>query len=867
MNTKLLRNVTKDDFSLAGGKAANLGEMIKAGLPVPEGFVVSTDAYDKFIEANNFKDKIENILKNINKDNLKEMEKASNKIQELFEAGSIPEDVLFDINKCYELIGNPETAVRSSSTAEDLPGFSFAGQYSTYLNVKGIEELHKYVKKCWASLWNFRAVSYRIQQNIGNKNLAHGVVVQKLINAKKSGILFTANPVNGRRDQMLLNSSWGIGEAIVGGEVNPDQWILDKNNGSVVEEKIAEKSVMTVRKEKGIELVKVEGKNKTECTLNSSEINELYKMAKKAEDYFGSSQDIEWAYMDGKFYLVQTRPITSLYPMPEKKKGKDGLRVFLNMNSYSQAMKEPFTPMGEDLMKSSIHSLILKYGKKKFNGDRMWWYQNVGGRLFLDITDFMRTEKSWGKFKKEDKTDKDPVTTKALLQLVERNRDEILDKKQSVKLLGKMNSRLGKFLLSGGTKFFYGIFSPVKARKKAVKVSEDEIIKLKEDIKELNSIEEKLLYIEKNTGDFIMNGAILLCYVAVSSTYIGKAKKIMQKHLEDISDLYIVEKSVPHSATTQMGMSILELSKKYDERGKRPKATDKEIKEFMKTYGHKSSVELDVGVATWEEEPGYVLDLINTYIDNKNYQEGIDRFYKGKEEAEMAIQRIKRNLEEKGQKKDAKRVEKMLKDFREMFGIREQSKFFITELLSMLRKLYIEVGKELQKAGRFQDKMDIFYVRFNDIRSNKNLKEIAENNKEIYKRNFLKAAPRLLTSTGESIYSAVEQRREDGLYGVPVSPGVYEGRVRILHNPEDGNKLEKGEILVTTGTNPAWTPLFLKIGALIMETGGSISHGSVVAREYGVPAVAGVAGATQELKDGQMVRVNGEDGSIKTISS
>jgi len=863
--TRMLERVTKADFSFVGGKGANLGEMLKAGLPVPGGFVVLTTAYNKYVEANSLNIKINDLLSKVDVDNPKELEEAAQNIQDLFAKGSMPTAIQEEISGIYKLMGRPEVAVRSSATAEDLPGTSFAGQYNTYLNVQGTKELLKYVKLCWASLWNYRALSYRIKQGIDNNNLAHGVVIQKLINAEKSGILFTANPTNGRRDQILLNSSWGIGEAIVGGEVTPDQWVIDKNNGRWVEERVADKEIMTIRKDKGIEFIPVPEDKRKELSLNSAEVAELLQLALAVEDYFGSPQDIEWSYYQGKFYLVQTRPITSLYPLPEPRTNKKGLRVFINVGLYSQAMKEPFTPMGESTVRAMIKNMIEQLGIKTDKHNQFWWYQIVGGRIFFDITDFMRTEKSWDKFKKEDSNDKDPVTTKALLQLVERNKDEIINPKEAVSLLGMVSPTFVKFLLGAVIKFSYGIFSPAAARNKALALGEATVDMFKEAKATLKTKEDKLAFIESKMGNVFINCASLLFYVTVSSTYIDKVKVILNKYLGDTSDLNYVEKSVPYSVTTEMGMEILKIAKIYSEKGARPRANDPEIVKFMEKYGHRSSIELDVGIPTWQEEPQYVLDLINTYIDNDNYQEGIDRFYRGQQEAVEAIARIKLKLEEAGQKGKAKKVEKMLKAFREMFGIRELSKSVITQTLSIVREMLLEVGQELQYAGRLQKKEDVFFVTIKDIRSGQDLKEVAAANRDRFNRDQHRVAPRLMTSTGESIYSAFEQHGENTLVGLPVSPGVYEGRVRVLTSPEEGHRLAKGDILVTSGTNPAWTPLFLKLGALIMETGGPISHGSVVAREYGVPAVAGVAGATAKLQDGQLVRINGESGTVEVV--
>ena len=344
--TANLKDVGKKELSLAGGKGANLGEMIKAGLPVPEGFVLLTSSYRRFVKENKLEEEIDGLLNSLDESDLSSLKQVCDKIHRLFEKGDIPEEISQEIDRAYREIGNYQVVVRSSATAEDLPGTSFAGQYDTYLNVSGREELYKYIKKCWASLWNSRALSYRLKHNMGNNDLAHGVVVQKLINATKSGILFTANPVNGRRDQMLLNSSWGLGEAIVGGEVTPDQWVLDRKNAAIAEENIAKKEIMTVRKDRGIENKPVPGERQLKATLSSDEVKELFDLGEKVEKYFGFPQDIEWAFADGRMFLVQSRPITSLFPMPEPADDDDRLRIYLNMSLYSQALHEHFTPIG-----------------------------------------------------------------------------------------------------------------------------------------------------------------------------------------------------------------------------------------------------------------------------------------------------------------------------------------------------------------------------------------------------------------------------------------------------------------------------------------------------------------------------------------
>lgn len=337
--------------------------------------------------------------------------------------------------------------------------------------------------------------------------------------------------------------------------------------------------------------------------------------------------------------------------------------------------------------------------------------------------------------------------------------------------------------------------------------------------------------------------------------------------MTDLSDLQAVEKAVPHSVTTEMGMSILRMAKDLDAQGRRASLDTPELADFLNTYGHRNTIELDVGIPAWQEDPSYVVDLVNTCIDSQTYDEGLQRFEKAKIEADAAVHRIRKSMEQAGDPGKAKKVYRLLTDFRAMFGIRELSKFYLRQGLALYRNVILDIGRELAEQGRLKEASDVFFVTFPDIRSGKGLKPVVEQNREQYALEMNRMAPRVLTSTGESFHAPVMKAGDTALMGIPVSPGVTEGRVRVLHHPEEGHSLEVGDILVTTGTNPSWTPLFLKLGGLIMETGGPISHGSVVAREYGLPAVAGVVNATRQLKDGQRVRINGETGSVELLGT
>lgn len=858
---KSLKDVGNKDLLEVGGKAGNLGEMISQDLPVPWGFVVLTSGYQSFVQENQLEKKIEDLLKHMETLGSVAYERALN---ELFLSSPIPKDVEEEILRHYRLKGNPAVAVRSSATAEDLPGLSFAGQYSSYLNVSGTEELTKAIKACWASLWNERAVAYRKKHGIGIEGLSHGVVVQKQLKGEKAGILFTANPVNGRRDQILLNASWGLGEAIVGGEVNPDQWVLDKEKGTVLEEQIGIKKVMTTRREQGIINQPVPAEKQTRPSLKHDEIQILLGLGKKVENHYGTPQDLEWSMEDGKIYLVQTRPITSLYPLPKTPEDKKGLRIYMNFNNYSQAMKEPFTPMGAEVMRLMVKDVIRKMGRKDPDDPKtLWWFHVAGGRMMLDVTDLLRREKTWKKFH-SNPADKDPVTMEIMKQLLEREKEEITSRK-GVSLVKKINGRMIKYAVSGIRRMKVGKKNAVLGRRKAIDHGENLKNNLEAKRRELNSTQDRIAFIERAGGDLFLEGFGMIFYVAASSKYMEKAVDILRKLGIDTKELEAVEKAVPYSVTTEMGMEILNIAKDLDQRGVRAETTTAEVQEFLKRYGHRNNIELDAGVKEWQEDPDYVLALINTYIDNENYETGLRNFEKAKEEAEKAIIRLKERVEAAGGKGKGRKIEKLLRDYREMFGIRELSKFYVRHVLSMVRKELKIIGKELVKKGQLREIDDIFFLEFSDLLTGKDLSKKAAAGRESYKKNMVLRAPRVMTSTGEAIYSPNTGEKEGQLMGIPVSAGTYEGRIRILHHPEQADRLEVGDILVTTGTNPAWTPLFLKIGALVMETGGTISHGSVVAREYGLPAVAGVAEATTMLKDRQRIRIDGSTGSVEIL--
>ena len=871
---RLLENVSGKDISLAGGKGANLGEMIKAGLPVPEGFVVLVEGYKKFVRENDLQNEIYRLITetgaiNGNKDTLK---LKTTYLQERFERGEIPAEIKEEIDQVYEYLEEPRVAVRSSATAEDLPGASFAGQYSTYLNIAGKEELYEAIKKCWASLWNERAVSYRARQDIDDPDLAHGVVVQKQIDSEKSGILFTANPVNGRRDQVSLSSSWGLGEAIVGGEVDPDQWVINKNDGETVDEYIATKKVQTVRTASGTGLIAVGKERQDQVTLNREERNKLLDLARRVEEHYGIPQDLEWAYASGEFYFVQTRPVTAFFPRPEPVDTDDKLHVYVNISLYSQGMHEPLTPLGLDLFKK----MYLNVGRRmnrRYLREPALWNKSAAGRLFFDITELIKLKKVQDELKTNPMFNKDPVTIDIIMHLLERE-SEALSKPRTPLIRSiqgfftKVNPWIIKYNFTSMPKLLYGKFSPKKALNRAFKYGDRVMADIERSKKRLASRKEKLELIERTCPDYILFIAFeIMFYGIVSLNYLDQARNLISKYEIDSAEVDKVEKSVPNCITTEMGLDMLQAAKRIDQAGEEPSPGHPEIKYLLKKYGHRSVSEIDVGIPRWNEDPGYLTGLIKSYIEHKTYRQGVEKFYREQEEAEKAIENIVSRLKLQGAGKDAVKVSKWLKGHRELYGIREYPKFVLLKAIATYREMLLEVGAELQEEGRIAYREDIFMVTLEDLESGEKLQEKVGQNRWEYEKETRRASvPRIMTSTGETFYSAPPGEGDDPDKGVPVSPGYCEGTIKVLNTPGEAEKLNRGDIMVTAATNPAWTPLFMIIGGLIMETGGPISHGSVVAREYGIPAVVGVKKATTRFQDGQKVRINGETGKVEILN-
>jgi rifampicin phosphotransferase len=863
--TRSLNTLDGHDLLIAGGKGASLGAMLGAGLPVPEGFAVLTQAYHDFVAHNAFGEFVRALVEDMPADDPGHLAKAAQALKDKFVAGDIPMPIAEAIALAYAELGGGPVVVRSSATVEDLPGASFAGQHDSFLNIKGPEKVCDAVRRCWASLWNPRAVSYRKRFGLDTTDIGLAVVVQRMIDADRAGVLFTANPLDHRRDRMLLSASFGLGEAVVGGDVTPDTWVLDAR-GKVIEYQTGDKRVRTLREGEDIVTRPMPEEKRRAVSLQGDEVVALAELGARAQQHFESPQDLEWAIEGGCIYLVQSRPITSLFPLPEPLPGpEDGLRLYLCFNVHAQQMLEPFTPAGIDYWRALIGGFAhAATGRPERD---LPWLKIAAGRLFADVTELLRKPKRWPQLA-EAASDKDPVTGQALLAFREREGARIMGRKGGIGFWWRLGPLFARLAWRG----LMASLNPERARLRVLQETDAAINQIEAEAGHLTSMRARVDFIRDVLG---RRGAIIwIIPVAVMNPGLmaeGALRKKIAAWLGDEGALFIpVQRALPHNITTEMGLTLWQLAQRLKAEGEAPTPDHPGVADFLRRFGHRTVWEIDPGVARWSEDPAYVLDLLRGYWDAPEEADQQVQFHRQREEAEKAAADLITRVRTLKGGLRARVFAWQMRCYRQLAGLREQPKFEGARMIAVARRTLLDAGTELVAKGALDRAEDVMFLRFDDLLAHEDgcagdlRAKAAVARAEYEQERTRRAVPRWMTSDGEAIFGVQAKETGDILKGLPVSAGTYEGRVRVIMHPL-GAELAPGEVLVCRGTDPAWTPLFLQAGALVMETGGAVSHGSIVAREYGLPAVAGVPGATERLKDGARVRVNGETGEVTIL--
>jgi phosphoenolpyruvate synthase/pyruvate phosphate dikinase len=861
-----LQQIDRTKFMIVGGKGANLGELSGiAGIWVPEGFCVTTEAYKKITGDDRELDSLLDELTRLRAAERKNISEVSAKIRMTIERIPIPKDIAEEIAGCLTKFGqNDAFAVRSSATAEDLPAVSFAGQQDTYLNIIGKEAILKHISKCWASLFTDRAVIYRLHNGFDHHKVHLSVVIQKMIFPQAAGILFTADPVTSNRKQSSIDAGFGLGEAMVSGLVNADNYKV--RDGKVIGKKISTKKLaIYALTDGGTETRQIDHGRQKKQVLTEQQILQLARIGRQIEEHFGRPQDIEWCLVDDIFYIVQSRPITALYPIPDAKDQEN--RVYISVG-HQQMMTDPIKPLG-----LSFFLLTTRAPMRK-----------AGGRLFVDITDILASPAS-RKAIIGTLLQSDPLIRDALMTIVKRKdfiRSSSDDKEVPRHLTvnkGMSWSYLAKFEKNPA------IVADL------IKSSQTSIEELKQTIQTRSGADlfDFILSDIPQLQKILRQGLDVILVAMHASSWVNKK---MMKWLGEKNVADGISLSVPNNITSEMGLALLEVA---DLIRPYPEVIDylRELKDddfleglvkfnggkeardaiwaYLGKYGMRCAGEIDITRTRWVESPATLVPLILSNIKNFETGDGNRRFERGRQEALKKEQELLDRLERlPGGKRKARETRRMIGLIRNFIGYREYPKYGMVSRYFVYKQALLKEAGRLVQAGVIHEKEDIYYLDFEEfreaVRTNKLDYRIIGQRKEKYKLYDRLTPPRVITSDGEIITGAYDRKDlpAGALAGLPVSSGVIEGRARVILNMADA-ALEDGDILITSFTDPGWTPLFVSIRGLVTEVGGLMTHGAVIAREYGLPAVVGVENATRLIRDGQTIRVNGTDGYVEIL--
>ena len=806
MLVRPLADLGARDLAVAGGKGANLGELMRAGFAVPDGFVVTTDAYGLASSSLDASDPLA--------------------AQEHLRSAPVPDEVAAAVRDAYGALGGM-VAVRSSATAEDLPEASFAGQQDTYLGVQGEDAVIDAVRKCWASLWNERAVSYRATHGVSTSGLALAVVVQRLVRARSAGVLFTADPLTGRRRRAVVDAVRGLGERLVSGAANPDHFVVDTQSGEILE--------------------------RDGDALDDARLVELARVGDRIERHFGRPQDIEWAVDAERLWIVQSRDITTLYPLPAGLPDADrDMRVFLSAN-VAQGVFQPLTPMGLQTFRLLSTAFATAVGRPPQDVDAgASILKDSGLRLWIDLTPAIRNSATR------------EIPVRALSVMEARSEGVFRALFADARLAPHRGSRLRTGLTLAGVLLRLGViptivgaaFRPDAARERLYRrlraVDEADAGPTTTAIERVGAFERLLVTVPPRLFPRLVAPLVagLFSYNAAGRLLHGIATQ---------DEMRTVLRGLPYNPTTEMDLALWSIAR--ETRGD-PAAEERALAAFLERYGHRAVAEIDLGVPRWAEDPTYLRTAIAGYRRLDDAALAPDaQFARGARDAEATIAALLSRVH--GPRRLLARA--LFRRVRALAGLREMPKFQIMRIFGRARGILAPVGDELAAAGRIAAANDLWFLTLPEVRrglAGEDLRALVASRRAEYEREKRRRhIPRVLLSDGTDAEAAYAPAPAGAIRGTAASPGVATGTARVLHAPGDG-QLEPGEILVAPATDPGWTPLFLTARALVMEMGGMMSHGAVVAREYGIPAVVGVAGATERIRTGDRITVDGSSGSV-----
>lgn len=851
------------DVTVLGGKAANLVWLRDAGFPVPPFVVLDTSEYSAFVEAHGLAAVIADAVRT------QDPAAASEHIRKAFRQPMGDEQRARIAEAVAPLLIGP-VAVRSSATAEDLPDLSFAGQQDTYLEVHGLDEVLAAVVECWSSLWTERAITYRVRNGLADTPVALAVVVQEEVEAEASGVLFTADPLTGHRGHTSVDAVAGLGEKLVSGQVVPDHFLVDTVTGDVLER--------TLQDDKP--------------SLTDAQLRALVRLGERIEQQAGTPQDIEWTRVGDELQIVQARAITTLFPLPEA--ATSDTPLWFSFGAV-QGMLEPITPLGRDALRHMLSGIGRIVGRGfDYRTNTFIW--PAGERLWIRLDGVLRSELGHRVMPRVL-----PIVEPGAGSIVARLKDEPAFAPHGALATvraAQIPARLLRRLLPGVP---HALRHPDGARQRVFEfghtMQEQLAARLVEDAS--HAAPEARLAARRQTLVDTLGTAFPRILPEVGSLLpvalisLAQVRRLAAATgLPDADQLALsLTRAVPGNVTTDMDLALWDVAKRLREdpdaraaftdadpadlaaaylSGSLPAVAQDELAAFLGRYGFRGVAEIDVGTRRWREQPEAVLRTLVSYLGIPPESAPDALYARGQDEAAQALAR----LAAASTPRRARALRFWARRLRGLIGVRETPKFIIMGLFGQLREALLASGADLVDAGLLDDPSDIVLLGLDDLpgaferpaAGPDSLRERVAGHRAAREREQRRTrVPLLMVGDGRTFYEGVFDTGDADLVGMGVSPGVVEAAVRVVDDPRT-SQLQPGEILVCRGTDPAWTPLFLTAGGLITEVGGLMTHGSVVAREYGIPAAVGVAAATTRLATGQRIRLDGTSGAITVLT-
>jgi pyruvate,water dikinase len=862
-------NSPEATLELVGGKGASLARMAAAGLPVPPGFQITTQAYRRFVSENRLADAILSAAAQASAADPTTLERASLQIQSLFAQSTIPEEVAALIEKSYSELGkdSPPVAVRSSATAEDLPEMSFAGQMETYLNVCGGDDVLAAVKRCWGSLWTARALGYRAQQGIRPEDLSIAVVVQQLVPAEVAGVLFTANPITGERSQMMINAAWGLGEAIVGGQVTPDTIVVAKQTGAIASQEIAHKEVMTVRVPGGTREEPVPADKRAQHALPPAQAAELVRLGAEIERLYGQPMDIEWAMCDKRIFILQARPITAL-PAPratlEWTLPRAGQRYA--RSSVIELLPNPLSPLfatlALPLWNEALWALMQSMGLKRRLASS-FRLVTVNEYAYIDFG---------------------------------------LSAWQSARLLGALPAllpRLVRLLRSARARWaeearpqYANVVAAWTARDLAAASSMELLAGVREIVKAAAShyatIQTGILpvsYMSETAFTSVYNRLIKRKSEPPALTFMlgfDSAPIQAEKSLYDLASWARTQPELADYLARSTSKDIAESCASQPA----PIAHAESWREFagrfaqhLDRFGH-AVYDLDFASSVPTDDPAPLLETLKYFLSGQA-RSPYERQAGAARAREQATHSVLARL--KGLRL---RVFRPLVQTAQRYApLREDALADVGLGWPRLRCMSREVGRRMVAAGTIAQPDDVFCLTSEEVEAAARALDAGQPAKDyghvVAARRTTQEGERKVTPPvalpikGGARFLGIDftrwmpartgQRAGNIIKGVGTSPGRVTGVARVIHGPEEFDQMQPGDILVTKITTPAWTALFALASGVVTDVGGPLSHSSIVAREYHIPAVLGTGVATERVRSGQRITVDGDAGVVTIL--